>query len=409
MIEVVNKAFKFRIYPTDEQKVFFAKHFGCTRFIYNHLLSVRRDAYRNDGQSLGGLECKRMISPMKKQAEYIWLAEVNSQSLQDAALDLEKAYRRFFNRSLKAGYPKFKKKGVRESFCVPQHFTVDVQNNRIFIPKLKSGIKTVFHRSLKQAEKMNSITISMSQSGKYHASINVDEQIEHRSPIFKVDQDRSTVGIDLGIKDFLVESTGKKTNAPKFLRSSENRLKKAQRRLSRKQKGSSNRSKQRLHVARLHEKVSNQRKDFLHKESKRIVDENQVIYLESLNVRGMMRNRHLSKSIADSGWGEFVRQLKYKAHWNGSIVVQIGQWEPSSKLCSTSGCDYKNDALKLSDREWICPQCKSTHDRDINAAKNIKTIGLEAPELTPVKKTAAVFSIKRIQVASLKQEPLASL
>jgi len=408
MKEIVNKAYKFRVYPTDSQKVFFAKHFGCTRFIYNHLLSVRRDAYQNDGVKLSGLACKKLISPMKKQPEYIWLAEVNSQSLQEAAIDLEKAYKRFFDRSLKAGYPKFKKKGLRDSFCVPQHFTVDTKNNRLFIPKLETGIKTVFHRSLKQVEKINSITFSMSASGKYYASINVEELISQQQPVLKVASDTKTVGIDLGIKDFLVESTGKKTNAPKFLRDSERRLKKAQRRLSRKQNGSANRSKQRLRVARLHEKVSNQRKDFLHNESRRIVDENQVIYLETLNVRGMMKNRHLAKSIADSGWSEFVRQLKYKAQWKGSIIVQIGQWEPSSRLCSTPGCDYKHGTLKLSDREWECPQCMANHDRDINAARNIERIGLEAPELTPVKKTTSVFSIKRIQAASLKQESPAS-
>ena len=408
MKEIVNKAYKFRIYPTDDQKIFFAKHFGCTQFIYNHLLSVRRDAYQNDGVKLSGLECKKMISPMKKQAEYNWLAEVNSQSLQEAAIDLEKAYKRFFDRSLKAGYPKFKKKGLRDSFCVPQYFTVDTRNNRLFIPKLKTGIKTVFHRSLKQVEKINSITFSMSASGKYYASINVEESISHRQPVLKVTSTTETIGIDLGIKDFLVESTGNKTNAPKFLRASERRLKKAQRRLSRKKKGSANRNKQRLRVATLHEKVPNQRKNFLHNESRRIVDENQVIYLETLNVQGMTKNRHLSKSIADSGWSEFVRQLKYKAHWHGSIVVQIGQWEPSSKLCSTPGCDYKHGSLKLSEREWVCPQCETTHDRDINAAKNIQQIGLEAPELTPVKKTTSVFSIKRIQAASTKQESPAS-
>jgi putative transposase len=345
---------------------------------------------------------------MKKQPEHAWLSEVNSQSLQEASLDLEKAYKRFFDKSLKAGYPKFKKKGIRDSFCVPQHFTVDVRDNRIFIPKLKTGIKTVFHRSLKQVVKMNAITISMSASGRYFASIAVEEEVTHQRPILKIEARTRTVGIDLGIKDFLVESTGSKTTAPKFLRNSEKRLKKAQRRLSRKQKGSSNRKKQRLIIARLHEKVTNQRKNFLHNESRRIVDENQVIFLETLNVQGMMKNRHLSKSIADSGWGEFVRQLKYKAHWNGSVIVQIGQWEPTSKLCSTPGCDYKNESLKLSEREWTCPQCGITHDRDINAAINIETIGLEAPELTPVKKTASVFSIKRIQAASLKQESLAS-
>ncbi|MDQ6995469.1 MAG: RNA-guided endonuclease TnpB family protein, partial [Mariprofundaceae bacterium] len=359
MKEIVNKAYKFRIYPNNEQQVFFAKHFGCVRFIYNHLLSVRRDAYQKDGVKLSGLECKKLIPLLKKQDEYAWLKEVNAQSLQEAALNLEKSYKRFFSPSLKSAYPSFKRKGNHESFCVPQHFTVDVQNNQICIPKLKTSIKTVFHRSLKHVEKICSITISMTPSGKYFASINVEEAIEHKKPVSKVSPTTKTVGIDLGIKDLLVESNGTKINAPKFLRASERQLKKAQRRLSRKQKGSFNRNKQRIRVAVLHEKVANQRKNFLHKESKRIVDENQVIYLESLNVQDMIKNRHLSKAISDCGWSEFVRQLQYKSQWAGAIIVQIGRWEPSSKLCSTKGCDYKHDTLKLSDREWTCPQCNT--------------------------------------------------
>jgi len=285
----INKAYKFRIYPDDTQKVFFAKHFGCVRFVYNHLLSIRSSAYKNDGVSISGMECKRLIPSLKKQTEYNWLKEVNSQSLQEAALNLEKSYKRFFDKSLKTAYPSFKKKGNRESFCVPQHFTVDVKNNCIFIPKLKTGIKTVFHRSLKHVEKICSITISMSPSGKYYASISVEEIVSHKKPISKVGRNTKTVGIDLGIKDFLVESNGRKINAPKFLHESERKLAKAQRRLSRKQKGSLNRKKQRLRVAKLHEKVANQRKNFLHGESKRIVSENQVIYLETLNVKGMMK------------------------------------------------------------------------------------------------------------------------
>jgi len=393
---MINKAYNFRIYPDDVQKAFFAKHFGCVRFVYNHLLSTRSHAYRNDGVSISGMECKKLIPLLKKQTEYAWLKEVNSQSLQEAALNLEKSYKRFFDKSLKAAYPSFKKKGNRESFCVPQHFTLDVKNNRIYIPKLKTGIQTVFHRSLKHVEKICSITISMSPSGKYHAAINVEESVSHKKAVSKVGSNTKTVGIDLGIKDFLVESNGRKINTPKFLHESERKLAKAQRRLSRKQKGSLNRKKQRLRVAKLHEKVANQRKHFLHDESNRIVNENQVIYLETLNVKGMMKNRHLSKAISDCGWSEFVRQLKYKAHWNGSIIVQIGRWKPSSKLCSTQGCDYKHDALKLSDRAWTCPQCNTIHDRDINAAKNIEQIGREVPSLTPVKKTTSVFSINKI-------------
>jgi putative transposase len=406
MKQVVNKAYKFRIYPTKCQKVFFAKHFGCVRFIYNYLLGFRRDAYKNYGKSISGLECKKMIPGLKTQEDYLWLKEVNSQSLQEAALDLNSAYERFFKKINGSGYPKFKKKGQKESFSVPQNFQIDPKQSYILIPKLKNPLKAKFHRSMKKVVGFNSITFSKSPSGKYYASINVDEVMVGKKPVKKVTQKTKTVRIDLGLKDFLVESCGKKTNSPKYLGQSEKKLKKSQQRLSRKQKGSNNRNKQRLVVVKLHEKISNQRKNFLHKESARLVNENQVIYLETLNVKEMIKNSHLSKSIADSGWGEFLRQLKYKSHWKGSVVVQVGMWEATSMLCSS--CDYKNENLKLSDREWSCPKCESHHDRDINAAKNIEKIGREAPELTPVKRTASVFSIKKIQAGSLKQESLAS-
>ncbi len=406
MKEVINKAYKFRIYPNKEQEVFLSKHFGCVRFIYNHLLGVRKDAYHKEGKKLSGLECKKMIPPLKKLDEYSWLKEVNSQSLQEAALDLNKAYDRFFKKL--GGYPKFKKKGHRDSFTVLQNFQICADENYILIPKLSTPIKTHFHRSFKKVSDFNSITFSRTSTGKYFASINVEEEIVHKKPLLKIAKKTSVVGIDLGLKDFLVESNGRKTNSPKYLRKSEKKLKKAQKRLSRKTVGSNNRIKQRLKVARIHEKISNQRSNFLHNESSRLVCENQVICLETLNVKGMMKNKRLSKSIADSGWGEFIRQLKYKAHWTGSIVLQVGMWEPTSKTCSTEGCSYKKDNLTLSDRNWTCPSCGVHHDRDINAAKNIEKIGREAPELTPVKRMVSVFSIKKIQAGSLKQESLAS-
>ena len=409
MNEIISKAYKFRIYPTKKQEVFFAKHFGCTRFIYNYLLAERSRSWKEDKKSISGFESKKMISPLKKSKEHEWLKEVNSQSLQEAALDLEKSFKRFFKKIGGAGYPKFKRKGLRESFCVPQHFSVDPVNNFILIPKCKDPIKTKFHRSLKNVTKLNSLTISMSPSGKYYVSINVYEETSvKRKPIKKVTKRIKTTGIDLGIKDFLVESNGNKVDNPKHLQSSEKKLKREQKRLSKKVKGSKNRNKQRLKVARLHEKIKNQRSDFLHKETSRLIHENQVIYLEDLNVKGMMKNRRLSKSIASVSWGEFVRQLKYKAQWNGSIIVQIGRFEPSSKLCSTGGCDYKNQNLKLSDRFWTCPECGVEHDRDINAAKNIEKIGRDTAELKPVEKSANVFSIKKIQADSVKQESLAS-
>lgn len=408
MKSIVNIAYRFRIYPTKEQIVFFAKHFGCVRFIYNYLLGVRSDAYRNDKTNISGFECKKMISILKKVENYNWLKEVNSQSLQEAALNLEKSYRRFFKKVSNAKYPNFKKKNTKQSFCVPQHFQIDTQKKHILIPKLKTPIKTIFHRDLENIKKLNSLTISKTPSGKYYVSINVEKEIIHKKPIEKVEKETKSIGIDLGIKDFIVTSRGEKKKSPKYLKKSEKALKKYQKRVSKALPRSKNREKKRKILAKKHEKVKNQRKDFLHKLSYKLVYENQVIFLESLDIKNMMKNRHLSKSIADVGWGEFVRQLKYKSKLFGTVIVQIGKWEPTSQLCSTANCSYKNKSLSLADRSWICPICKVVHDRDINAAKNIEIIGREALEFKPVEKKANVFSIKRIQAFSKKQESFAS-
>lgn len=406
MKEIVNKAYKFRIYPDKEQEVFLAKHFGCTRFIYNYLLNIRSTAWKENGESISGFVSKKMISPLKKQDEFLWLKEVNSQSLQEVALELEQAFKRFFKKL--GGYPKFKKKQGRQSFTTPQHFYIDQEDSCIKIPKLKTPIKVKFHRDMNKVTKVNNLTISKEPSGKYYVSLNVYEGISHKKPVSMVTKKTETIGIDLGLNEFLITSFGDRIENPKYYRKMERKLEKAQRSLSKKKKGSQNRNKAKRKVSLLHEKVKNQRSDFLHKTSHKLTNENQVIYLEDLNVKGMMKNRHLSKSIGDVSWGEFVRQLKYKANWKGSIVVQIGRFEPSSKLCSTDGCDYKNDNLALSQREWICPSCNTVHDRDINAAKNIEKIGRGTAELKPVEKSTNVFSIKRIQVDSKKQESLAS-
>jgi len=332
--------------------------------------------------------------------------------LQESCLDLHRAFDRFFKKIGGAGFPKFKKKGVsKDSFSVPQSFSVDPTNNFITIPKLKTPIKTVFHRSLKGVEKINSFVISREPSGKYYVSINIYEVVQHKKPILKITKKTKTVGIDLGISDLFIESNGRKTNNPRHLKKSEKKLAVAQRKLSKKVKGSKNRNKARLKVAKIHEKIRKQRSDFLHKESSRIISENQVVFLEDLNVKGMMKNRKLSKAIGDVSWGEFTRQLKYKAKWNGVQIVQIGRFKPSSKLCSTKGCDFKHtkDSLKLPMREWTCPKCGTVHDRDINGAKNIEIIGKDIADFKPVEKRTSVASTRsKKQDRSVKQEPLAS-
>jgi len=384
------KAFKYRIYPTEEQSVFLEKHFGACRFVYNYFLDLRSKEYKENRRSVSGLECKRMLVPLKKTNE--WLKEINSQSLQEAVLNLEKAYQRFFKGLGK--YPVFKKKRNHQSFTVPQHFSID--GNLFYIAKLKTGIQIKLHRPIDGIP--SSLTISRTPSGKYYVSFSCETLM----PEVK-NKPAATMGIDLGLTSFIATSNKEKVDHPACLRKSEKKLARLQRSLSKKKNGSNNKNKQRLKVAVLHEKVSNQRHDFLHKLSRKIVDENQAVYLESLNVKGMMKNRHLSKSIADSGWSEFARQLKYKGEWYGTRVVQIGRFVPSTKTCCI--CNAVNHDLSLKDRVWTCPSCKTIHDRDINAAIVIKKVGQDMPDIKPVEKRASVLSFKRKgKPASVKQE-----
>ena len=387
--------YKFRIYPTEEQKAFFEKHFGCVRFIYNYLLNLRMEAYKND-KKVSGFEAKRTIAKLKKE-KYKWLSEVNSQSLQEAAIDLDKAYRRFFKKL--GAFPSFKKKTNRQRFKIPQHFYLS-KKGYLRVPKLKSRVKVNVHRKIEGP--INNITISKTPTGKYFASFNCT--IAKSKVIKNKDNRVDKIGIDLGIDSFIATDKGLKIKAPSFLRTLERRLGAAQKSLSRKKKYSANYNKQRIAVAAVHEKISNQRQDFTHKLSFKITDENQAIYLEDLNVKGMIRNRHLSKSISDAGWGEFTRQLKYKSIWRDKELVQIGRFEASSKVCNV--CDWKNKDLKLSQRKWLCRECRTFHDRDINAAKNILKLGQDMPEVKPVEKSTAVFSFKKRQVGSVKQEPV---
>jgi len=388
--------YKFRIYPTEEQKAFFEKHFGCVRFIYNYLLNLRMEAYKND-KTVSGYEAKRYIARLKKQEDYKWLSEVNSQSLQEAAIDLDKAYRRFFKKL--GAFPSFKKKVNRQKFKIPQHFNLS-KKGYLKIPKLKSRVKVNVHRKIEGP--INNVTISKTPTGKYFASFNCT--IAKNKVIKKKDNRVDKIGIDLGIDSFVATDKGYKIKAPSFLRTLERRLEAAQKSLSRKKKYSANYNKQRIVVASIHEKISNQRQDFTHKLSFKITDENQAIYLEDLNVKGMIRNHHLSKSISDAGWGEFTRQLKYKSLWRNKELVQIGRFEASSKICNV--CDWKNKDLGLSQRKWLCKECSTFHDRDINAAKNILKIGQDMPDSKPVEKSTAVFSFKKRQVGSVKQEPV---
>jgi putative transposase len=390
---MIHKAFRYRIYPTTEQKFFLERHFGCCRFVYNYFLALRSEKWKNEQVRISGFDCKKMLPDVKCQ--FPWLTKVNSQSLQYAVLNLESAYRRFFKRL--GQYPKFHKKHSRQAFAIPQNFVLGGGNLRL--PKLQSPIRVKQHRPLGGSPK--NLTIIKESSGKYYVSV-VCECEPHPLPVVE-----SSVGVDLGLKNLAVLSTGQKIGHPKWLRQSEKRLIRIQRRLSHKVKGSKNRQKARLLVARLHERIKNQRQDFLHKLSHQLINENQVVSIEGLRVRNMVRNRQLAKSISDSGWSELARQIHYKAEWSGRTVKIIDTFTPTSTPCSE--CGYINKDLTLSQRVWVCPECLVVHDRDHNASVNIEVIGRDTPEVTPAERRAAAVSILSMrQVRSLKQETLAS-
>lgn len=369
------KSFVYRLYPNKEQEILLAKHFGCNRFIYNWALNLRKESYEQSGKTISKFELNKMVTQLAKKEEYSWLQEVLSQSLQQSIQNLDTAYIKFFKE--KTGFPKFKsKKTHRHSYRIPQNVKIDFENHKVFLPKIKwvnIRVDREFEGLIKSA------TVKQLPSGKYFVSILVEDGKDYQTK--KQIVHANAVGIDLGIKDFAILSDGTKIENPKFLRTKEQRLKVLQKRLSRKQKGSNNRNKQRIKVAKLHEKISNERKDFLQKLTTKLVKESQfdTFCLENLNVSGMMRNHKLAKSIAEVSWYQFIEMLKYKCEWYGKNLVQIGQFEPSTKTCSH--CGYKNTELTLKDREWICPVCNTYHDRDINAAINIKNFALSEANL----------------------------
>ncbi len=358
--------YKFRLYPNKEQRETFAKHFGCCHFVYNHFLRQRIDYYivNKDGDGKKGLnyyDTSLMLTALKRNPEYIWLNEVNSQSLQQSLRDLDMAYRNFFAK--RAKFPKFKGKEAKRSFRAPQNFRIE--DGKLCLPKVSGLVRMTVHRSIEG--EMKSITIMQTRTDKYFASILCEAEIP--DPEYK----GGVIGIDLGLKDFIVTSKGERVKAPRYLRKSEKRLRHLQRQFSRCRKGSKGKEKARLALAKQHEKVANQRSDFLHKLSRRLVDENQTIYAESLAVKNMMRNHRLAKSIADAGWGEFIRQLSYKGDWYGCRLNQIDRFFPSSKRCHH--CGYIHELLTLSDRQWVCSECGAVLDRDENAAINIELFG----------------------------------
>ena len=361
----IKRAYRFRFYPTSEQKVILARTFGCARFAYNHMLRQRTEAWFERQERMGYHETSAALTALKKTEEYAWLNEVSSVPVQQALRHLQTAFTHFFAK--RAKYPNFRRKdGPQSAEYTTSAFRWD--GAALKLAKMHEPLAIRWSRAIPKGAKPTTVTVSRDTAGRHHVSMLCDDVVTAR-PVAA-----GKIGIDLGLTHFAILSNGEKIDAPNVFRKNEAKLAKLSRRLAKKQKGSANRKKAKLKVARMHARTADSRRDFLHKLSTRLINENQVIAIESLSVKNMQKNRSLSKSISDAGWSEFTRQLEHKARWYGRAVIGIDRWYPSSKRCSD--CGHTIAKMSLETRAWTCPECGSIHDRDLNAARNVLAAGL---------------------------------
>lgn len=393
----VRRGFRFRLYPTKEQELLLRKTLGCARFVWNYFLDLRQKSWSQENKSLSYYDTAKLLTQLKKEPEYSWLSEVSIIPLRYSIYELDGTYKKFFKGN--CGYPNFKKKSGKNSIGLDTS-AFSIKDGKFFIAKNKQPLNIRFHRQLPQNQEIKHIHITLEPSGKWYVSFNLDVSVE---PLPKTN---NQIGIDLGITTFATTSNGDKIKSPD-LKKEYQKLKKLQRKLSKKQKGSKNRNKARLKVARQYERITSIRRNFHHQVSRKLVNENQVIVLEDLKIKNMVKNHKLSRAISEQGWYQFRSFLEYKCDWYGRELIIINQWYPSSKNCSS--CGSIQTKMPLSVREWTCPDCGSVHDRDINAAKNILAVGTtvsacgdsvrpkvhKEPEATSVKQETATSSVSR--------------
>lgn len=391
----MHRGFRFRFYPNKEQEILLRKSLGCVRFVWNYFLDKRQTLWRQENKGMTYYDMASELTQLKKQEEYSWLSEVSITALRYGIYGLDETYKKFFKG--KCGYPNFKKKLGHNSLNLDTS-AFRFKDSKLFIAKNKQPLKVVWHRQLPQDFEIKNIQISLSPSGKWYVSMNCEDP-----SIMPLPPSQNQIGIDLGITTFATTSNGDKIKSPD-LKKEYQKLKKLQRKLSKKQKGSKNRNKARLKVARQYEKITNIRSNFHHQVSRKLVNENQVIVLEDLKVSNMVKNKKLSRAISEQGWYQFRSFLEYKCNWYGRELVIINQWYPSSKTCSS--CGSIQTKMPLNIREWTCPDCGSHHDRDVNAAKNILAVGTTVSTRGD---SVRPKTHKELAATSVKQETAKSL